>query len=61
VRIAIEVIHNFQYAAAPESLERFGERRLEAHLRIPERAPHPPPNLLRKALQVVPAASHPAD
>jgi addiction module HigA family antidote len=38
VRIAVEVIHDFEDASSAVSLERFRKRRLETLLRIPQRA-----------------------
>lgn len=60
VRVAVEVIHDLQYASAPESLERLSEGRLQTQLRIPKRAADLTPDFLRETPQILPATADPA-
>lgn len=53
IRVAVEVIHDFDDASSAESLERLREGRLEAQLRIPQRAADLATNFLRETPQVL--------
>lgn len=61
VRIAIEVIHNLQYAASLETLERLGVDMFAATLRLKDREPHQLPDRFRELLEVIQGRSDPDD